>query len=195
MRNLKFGLVGAGGIAQAYAQAFNESECCKLVAVADLRKDAAEALAEIVGGKAYNDYRQLAELRHQIRRFLQFSENAARACGLEPRQHQLLLTVKGLPEGIEPTIGAIAKRLFLRHHTTVELVDRLVKIDAVQRERGLRDAREVKIRLTPKGEAILRDLAIVHRREIGFSGPEVAAALLDLIGNGVTAREPAARAE
>lgn len=62
MNKLRFGLVGAGGIAQAYAQAFNDSKCCDLVAVADVRGDAANALAEIVGGKCFNDYRQLADL-------------------------------------------------------------------------------------------------------------------------------------
>ena len=62
MNKLKFGLVGAGGIAQAYAQAFNESNCCELVAVADVRDDAAKALAEIVGGKSYNDYKQLGDV-------------------------------------------------------------------------------------------------------------------------------------
>ncbi len=62
MNKLRFGLVGAGGIAQAYAQAFNESNCCDLVAVADVREDSARALAEIVGGKSYSDYKQLAEL-------------------------------------------------------------------------------------------------------------------------------------
>jgi predicted dehydrogenase len=62
MTKLKFGLVGAGGIAQAYAQAFNESKCCELVAVADVRSDAAAALAEIVGGNAYGEYQQLADL-------------------------------------------------------------------------------------------------------------------------------------
>jgi len=63
MSKLKFGLVGAGGIAQAYAQAFNESTCCDLVAVADVRPEAAVALAEIVGGKAYGDYKELADLQ------------------------------------------------------------------------------------------------------------------------------------
>jgi predicted dehydrogenase len=62
MNKLKFGLVGAGGIAQAYAQAFNESKCCDLVAVADIREDAAKALAEIVGGKSYSNYKQLADV-------------------------------------------------------------------------------------------------------------------------------------
>jgi predicted dehydrogenase len=62
MDKLKFGIVGAGGIAQAYAQAFNESKCCDLVAVTDVRKDAANALAEIVGGKSYGDHTQFADL-------------------------------------------------------------------------------------------------------------------------------------
>lgn len=62
MTKLRFGLVGAGGIAQAYAQAFNESDSCNLVAVADVREDAARALAEIVGGKAYSNYEQLADV-------------------------------------------------------------------------------------------------------------------------------------
>ncbi|HEY2846228.1 MAG TPA: Gfo/Idh/MocA family oxidoreductase [Pyrinomonadaceae bacterium] len=63
MSKLRFGLVGAGGIAQAYAQAFNESNCCELIAVADVRREAASALAEIVSGKAYNDYKELADLK------------------------------------------------------------------------------------------------------------------------------------
>jgi predicted dehydrogenase len=62
MNKLKFGLVGAGGIAQAYAQAFNESKCCELVAVADVRPEAAAALAEIVAGKAFGDYKNLADI-------------------------------------------------------------------------------------------------------------------------------------
>ncbi len=61
MKKLKFGLVGAGGIAQAYAQAFPQSEYCELVAVADVREDSAKALGELVGGRVYTDYRSLAE--------------------------------------------------------------------------------------------------------------------------------------
>jgi DNA-binding MarR family transcriptional regulator len=128
-----------------------------------------------------SDYRRLAEFRHQIRRFLHFSENAARDHGLEPRQHQLLLAVKGLPEHMQPTIGVIARRLFLRHHTTVELVDRLVKLDVVRRERSMQDAREVFIRLTPKGEDVLRELSLVHRRELDSMGLELSRALSEAI--------------
>ncbi|HYX50470.1 MAG TPA: helix-turn-helix domain-containing protein, partial [Ktedonobacteraceae bacterium] len=73
------------------------------------------------------EYQTLAEFRYQLRRFLRFSEQAARAAGLEPQQHQLLLALKGLPEGRKATIGALAERLQLTHHSTVELVDRLVE--------------------------------------------------------------------
>src|ERR1700683_5655219 len=71
------------------------------------------------------DYQSLAELRSQIRHFLYFSEQAAREAGLEPRQHQLMLTLKGLPAGTRPRIGELAERLQIQHHSTVELVNRL----------------------------------------------------------------------
>jgi predicted dehydrogenase len=61
MKKLKFGLIGAGGIAQAYAQAFDKSICCELAAVADIRLDAAAALAESAGASSYGDYKSLAE--------------------------------------------------------------------------------------------------------------------------------------
>ena len=73
------------------------------------------------------DFRAMAELRYQIRRFMRFSENAAQQAGMEPQQHQLLLALKGLPRGMKPTINALAERLQLQHHSTVGLVDRLVE--------------------------------------------------------------------
>jgi predicted dehydrogenase len=66
MKKLKFGLIGAGGIAQAYAQAFAASKSCNLVAVADVRHESAQALAEIVGGKSYGDYKMLAETETKL---------------------------------------------------------------------------------------------------------------------------------
>jgi len=98
------------------------------------------------------DYEALAELRYQIRRFLHFSEQASRAAGLEPRQHQLLLALKGLPKDTRPRIGELAERLQIQHHSTVELVNRLANGGYVRRERGGEDHREVLISLTPKGE-------------------------------------------
>src|SRR5260370_41490113 len=94
------------------------------------------------------DYQALAEIRHQIRRFLHFSEQAAREAGLEPQQHQLLLALKGLPEGRKATISELAERLQIQHHSTVELIDRMVERDLVQRSRDDEDQRRVLIQLT-----------------------------------------------
>jgi DNA-binding MarR family transcriptional regulator len=89
------------------------------------------------------DYRALADFRYQLRRFLHFSESAAREGGLEPQQHQLLLAVKGAPGGQPPTIGMLAERLQLRHHSTVELVDRMEDRKLVRRARAGEDRRQV----------------------------------------------------
>jgi DNA-binding MarR family transcriptional regulator len=123
------------------------------------------------------DYQALAELRHQIRRFLHFSEQAARRAGLEPRQHQLMLSLKGLPSGVRPSIGELAQRLLIEHHSAVELVNRLAKGGYVQRERDGEDRRAVLISLTRKGEKILRDLSLDHRAELRVQGPALTAAL------------------
>lgn len=124
-----------------------------------------------------NDYRALAEFRYQIRRFLRFSEHAARVAGVEPQQHQLLLTVKGLPDGSRATVGEIAERLQIQHHSTVELVDRLVKRGLIQRKRAGEDRREVLLQLTPKGEKILRELSVHHQDELRTMGPALVASL------------------
>lgn len=129
------------------------------------------------------DYRILHEFRYSIRRFLHFSEQAARAAGIEPQQHQLLLAVKGLPEGVEPTIAAIAERLQVRHHSAVELVDRLVARGLVVRERGEADRRQVLVRLTTRGEAILHELSVHHRTQLRTSGPALAQVLQRIIEN------------
>ena len=122
-------------------------------------------------------YRDLAEFRRQIRQFLSFSETTAREHGIEPQQHQLLLAVHGLPEDVKPTIREIAARLFLQHHSTVELINRLEARGAVARAHGSDDKREVWVKLTPSGRAILRQLALAHRTELERSGPELARAL------------------
>ena len=123
------------------------------------------------------DYAALAELRYQIRRFLRLSEEASRAAGLEPQQHQLLLAIKGLPEDRMPTIGTLAERLQLQHHSAVELVDRSVQRGLVRRLRGTSDQRQVFIRLTAKGERTLRDLSVHHRDMLREAGPGLAEVL------------------
>jgi DNA-binding MarR family transcriptional regulator len=122
-------------------------------------------------------YRDLAEFRRQIRKFLYFSEVTAKEHGIEPQQHQLLLAVQGLPESARPTIREIASRLFTQHHSAVELINRLENAGAVARRPGPDDKREVWVRLTPAGRAMLRKLALDHRTELERSGPELARAL------------------
>jgi len=128
------------------------------------------------------DYRVLSEFRHQIRRFLNFSTQAAREYGLEPRQHQLLLAIKGMPAGVEPTIGELSERLQIRHNTAVELVDRLEEREFVMRRRGVADRRNVYVDLTELGEKLLAELSLHHLRELRSIGPELVRALDALIG-------------
>jgi DNA-binding MarR family transcriptional regulator len=129
------------------------------------------------------DYQALAEFRFHIRKFIRFSERAARDAGVEPQQHQLLLAVKGMPPDVSPTIGEIASRLQVVHHSAVELVDRLEEQGMVQRRRNPEDRRQVFLSLTPKGERILRELSVHHRRELAASGPELSQALRKLIAS------------
>jgi DNA-binding MarR family transcriptional regulator len=127
------------------------------------------------------DYASLAELRYQIRRFLHFSEQASRMAGLEPRQHQLMLALKGLPANVRPRIGELAERLQVRHHSAVELVNRLSAGGYVRRHRGGEDGREVLLSLTPKGERVLRELSLHHRAELRMRGPALIEALRRVI--------------
>jgi DNA-binding MarR family transcriptional regulator len=129
------------------------------------------------GDLAVVEYRALAEFRYQIRRFLHFSEEQARASGLEPQQHQLLLALKGLPKGDKATIRELSARLQLKHHSTVELVNRLELRGMIKRTPGEKDRREVIIQFTRAGEALLGRLSLMHREQLQSAGPELAKAL------------------
>jgi DNA-binding MarR family transcriptional regulator len=124
-----------------------------------------------------DEYRALAEFRYQIRRFLGFSEEQVRAAGMEPQQHQLLLAIKGLPDGVTATIGELAERLQLRHHSTVELVNRLEKLGFVARAASEQDRRQVIVHLTHSGASILRKLSLAHHQELEIAGPRLSKAL------------------
>jgi DNA-binding MarR family transcriptional regulator len=128
-------------------------------------------------------YRMLSEFRFQIRNFLRFSEETVRESGLEPQQHQLLLMLKGLPAGIRPNITAISGRLCLRHHTTVELVNRLAERGAIVRTHSVEDRREVLVEITEIGEELLRRLSDSHWEELRKQGPALAEALEELLAD------------
>lgn len=128
------------------------------------------------------DLRALAEFRYELRCFVAFSERAARAAGIEPQQHQLLLAVAGLPAGGRPNIRTIAERLCVQHHTAVALVDKLEARGLVRRERSTEDKREVLLRLTSAGSELLQELSRQHRQHLQTVGPEMVAALGAILG-------------
>ena len=128
------------------------------------------------------EYRSLAELRYRIRKFLQEGDSTARLAGLEPQQYLLLLAARGLPEGQEASIRALAERLSLRHHSTVELIDRMEARGYVRRIRGREDRRQVLISLQPRGEKLLEkvvDQRIIELRANGRELVEAISALLE----------------
>jgi DNA-binding MarR family transcriptional regulator len=129
-------------------------------------------------------FQALSEFRYQIRKFLHFSEKAARDRGLEPQHHQLLLAIKGFDgKGHGPTIGYLAERLQVRHHSAVELVDRMETRSMVHRRIGEHDRRQVIVALSDAGERILKDLSAQHIAEIEQIGPDLVAALQQLLAS------------
>jgi len=128
-----------------------------------------------------SDYRALAGFRFQIRKFLRFSEQAVRTAGLEPGQYQVLLAIKGMPEGVRPRIRELANQMQIQHHSAVELIDRLESGGYVRRERAQDDRREVLLALTLKGERVLGELAMHHHQELRSAGPSLVASLRRLM--------------
>jgi DNA-binding MarR family transcriptional regulator len=124
------------------------------------------------------DYRLLAEFRHQLRVFTAFSETAARAAGLAPQQHQALLAIKGFP--VAPTIGELAERLVIRHHSAVELVDRLVEARLVVRYLDSDDLRRAVLVLTKRAEEMLAELSVAHHEELRRMAPMLRSLLAEL---------------
>jgi len=133
------------------------------------------------------EYRALAEFRYELRRFLHFSEQAARVAGLEPQQHQLLLAIKGLPTSKDASVGELAERLQIQHHSTVELVNRMVERGLLERRRDDNDQRRVLVSLTPYGEELLKKLSLLHRTELRTTGPALVQMLIALINDTASA--------
>jgi DNA-binding MarR family transcriptional regulator len=131
-----------------------------------------------------SDYQALAEFRFQIRRFLHFSEQVVKQAGLERGQYQLMLAIKGMPPGVRPRIRELANRLQIRHHSAVELVNRLEAGGFVHRTRAEDDRREVLLALTPKGDKVLGELALHHHDELRLAGPELVGALRRIMREG-----------
>jgi DNA-binding MarR family transcriptional regulator len=129
-----------------------------------------------------DEYRALAEFRYQIRRFLHFSENRARAAHIEPQQHQLLLVLKALGPSERPTIRAVAERLQIHHNSAVELAQRSVERGLVERRTSEHDRREASLHVTRRGEQVLQKLTLAHRDELRTVTPALVRVLGELIG-------------
>lgn len=120
------------------------------------------------------DFEALARFRFGIRRYLRFSEEIVRKLGLTPQQYQAMLALKGFPDREWATIGELADRLQLRHHTVVELVNRAQAQGLLKRVPHPEDARSVRVVLTRDGESILGRLAALHRDELERMGDALA---------------------
>jgi DNA-binding MarR family transcriptional regulator len=127
------------------------------------------------------EYAALAELRYLIRKFVGEGDAVARAAGLEPQQYLLLLAIRGLPVGEEATIRTLADRLALKHHSAVELIDRLEVRGYVRRSRNRDDRRRVLVALLPRGEKLLEEVARHRISELRSSGAALVYAISALL--------------
>lgn len=119
------------------------------------------------------EYEKLAAFRYELRRFLRFSEQAAKEHGLTPQQHQALLAIEGFPGRDEVTMGELSERLQIAAHTAVELANRLEAAGLAKRVKRVaseEDRRQVHLQLTAQGRERLGSLTELHRRELKAAG-------------------------
>jgi DNA-binding MarR family transcriptional regulator len=126
------------------------------------------------------EYETLAELRYALRQFLHFSEEAAHAAGIAPQQHQALLAIKGFPGRDRVTIGELAERLRICHHSAVGLANRLVTNGLLARKPNANDRRQVFLTLTARGGQLLEKLSDLHKRELHRLAPRMESLLKSL---------------
>jgi len=131
-----------------------------------------------------SEYQAMAELRYRIRLFLREGDAAARSSGLEPQQYLLLLAIRGMPGGASAKIQSLADSLLIRHHSAVELVDRLESHGYVRRSRGKEDRREVLVSLLPKGQRVLERVVQQRISELRAGGRQLIRALDAVLSNG-----------
>jgi DNA-binding MarR family transcriptional regulator len=127
------------------------------------------------------DYRKLAAFRHALRGFAAFSAAEAEAVGLTPRQHQVLLAIRGWAEASPPNIKSVAEQMMIRHNSAVELLHRLEDAGFVEGIESAEDRRHIELSLTPKGEAALAALSTSHLAELRQRGPRLVELLQTLI--------------
>jgi len=140
-----------------------------------------DIIARMASPLKESDFRSLAEFRYRIRLFLADSEETARSAGLEPEQFQLLLAVRGMPQGNAATIQHLAARLLVKHNTAVERIDRLARMGLLRRLHSNADHRIVFVELSARGNRMVEKLSRQRMRELRRSGPELIVALTKVI--------------
>ena len=130
------------------------------------------------------EFRALAELRYRIRLFLKEGDATAREAGLEPQQYLMLLAIRGLAPDVPGKIRTLADRLALKHHSAVELVDRLEQHGYVKRTRSRKDKRQVLVSLLPKGQKLLERVVQQRISELRATGRELVRAIDALLRDG-----------
>lgn len=135
------------------------------------------------------EYQALSELRYRIRKFVREGDAVASAAGLEPQQYLLLLMIRGIPDGQEATVRTLAERLALKHHSVVELIDRLEAHGYVRRSRSREDRRSVLVSLLPRGEKMLEQVAQHRIGELRATGTALVQAISSLLENNHAARD------
>jgi len=128
-----------------------------------------------------SEYRAMADLRYRLRLFLREGDAAARSAGLEPQQYLMLLAIRGLPDGNSAKIRSLADSLLIKHHSAVELVDRLEKRGLVRRSRGRQDRRQVLVSLLPKGQRVLERVVKQRIGEVRAGGNQLIRAINALL--------------
>jgi DNA-binding MarR family transcriptional regulator len=128
-------------------------------------------------------YRGLAEFRYQIRRFVSFSERAARAAGLEPPQHQLMLAIGGLPPSKRANLVTLAERMCIDSPACQELIEALLQRGLCRWTANPNDRREALVALTDQGQALLRHLTSQHRNQMLAVGPTFVQALGSILSS------------
>ena len=129
-------------------------------------------------GMTPDDYEALAEFRYLLRKFLRFSKDFLMAtAGLNPEQYEALLAIRAFAAPVGLTISQLSERLQVKHHSAVNIVDRLVERKLVTREAGETDRRRRHVQLTAKGEKLIEELAIAHRKEIRLRSADMIKAL------------------
>lgn len=136
-----------------------------------VRKNRRSTLNNRAHGGAPVDYEALARFRYELRKFQAFSQSAAKRVGLTVQQHQALLAVRGFSGKGPVTVGELANHLLIRHHTAVELVNRMTRLKVFSRSADGADGRRVLVSLTREGERRLHTLSRIHQQELSAIGP------------------------